>query len=33
MKKAARWQGWQSGSGGVRKRKTGGGITAANGLC
>jgi hypothetical protein len=33
LKKAARWQRRQSGSGGVRKGKTGGGIVAANGLC
>jgi hypothetical protein len=33
LKKAARWQGRQSGSRGVRKRETGGGIAAANGLC
>jgi hypothetical protein len=33
LKKVARWQRQQSGSGGVRKCKTGGGIAAANGLC
>ncbi len=33
LKKAAQWQRWQSGSGGIRKRETGGGIVVANGLC
>ncbi len=33
LKKVARWQRGQSSGGGVRKRKTGGGIAAANGLC
>jgi hypothetical protein len=33
LKKAERWQRRQSGGEGVRKRKTGGGIVAVNGLC
>jgi hypothetical protein len=33
LRKAARWQWWQSGSESIRKHETGGGIEAAKWLC